>query len=215
MQLLDLSINAEMINSGQMLYGNDIYNNGQKYPPMGYTTFAIAPRMNHMPLHQQQHLRPRRRRSNHSLVATMDPEAVARRNERERNRVKQVNDGFDSLRKKVPFLPNKKKLSKVEILRCAMMYIRDLKGVVDEFDHNNTHFPPHPFNCMKTRPDGSLSSSGSSGDDLILLEQELEDDLLESWLLFPLFSTLDFFFKFSSFLLYFSFKRAIRDFSLY
>ena len=180
MQLLDLNMNPDMLNNGQMLYGDDIYNE-QKYPPMGYTAFAMAPHMHCMPPHQQQYQRPRRRRSNHSLVATMDPEAVARRNERERNRVKQVNDGFDSLRKKVPFLPNKKKLSKVEILRCAMMYIRDLKGVVDEFDHNNTHFPPHhPYNCMKTRPDGSLSSSASSGDDLILLEQELDDDILES-----------------------------------
>ena len=106
----------------------------------------------------------------------MDPEAVARRNERERNRVKQVNDGFDALRKKVPFLPDKKKLSKVEILRCAMMYIRDLKGVVEEFDHNNTHFAPLPF-CIKTRPDGSLSSS-TSDDDLLQLDQEFDDDLL-------------------------------------
>ena len=141
----------------------------------------------HIPLHHQpnnsnnnsnnhHHQRPRRRRSNNSLVASMDPEAVARRNERERNRVKQVNDGFDALRKKVPFLPDKKKLSKVEILRCAMMYIRDLKGVVEEFDHNNTHFAPQLFN-INTRPDGSLSST-SSDDDFILLEQDIEDDLL-------------------------------------
>ena len=67
----------------------------------------------------------------------MDPVAVARRNERERNRVKQVNDGFDALRKRVPFLPDKKKFSKVEILRCAMMYIRDLKDIVEEYDCNN------------------------------------------------------------------------------
>lgn len=83
--------------------------------------------------------RPRRRRSNHSHVATMDPVAVARRNERERNRVKQVNDGFDALRKRVPFLPDKKKFSKVEILRCAMMYIRDLKDIVEEYDCNNVN----------------------------------------------------------------------------
>lgn len=69
----------------------------------------------------------------------MDPVAVARRNERERNRVKQVNDGFDALRKRVPFLPDKKKFSKVEILRCAMMYIRDLKDIVEEYDCNNVN----------------------------------------------------------------------------
>ena len=163
----------------QMIIGNEFF---QKYSPMATytnTNIQLQPRMHHLPFqHQPTHPRPRRRRSNHSLVATMDPEAVARRNERERNRVKQVNDGFDALRKKVPFLPNKKKLSKVEILRCAMMYIRDLKGVVEEYDHNNTHYLTHTIG-IKTRPDGSFSSSSSSSsDDLILLEQDLEDDLL-------------------------------------
>ena len=51
----------------------------------------------------------------------MDPVAVARRNERERNRVKQVNDGFDALRKRVPFLPDKK------------------KDIVEEYDCNNVN----------------------------------------------------------------------------
>merc|ERR1712176_378631 len=156
---------------------NDFFN---KFGQMGYTTvptITIAPRIHH--LQMQPHQRPRRRRSNHSLVAAMDPVAVARRNERERNRVKQVNDGFDALRKKVPFLPDKKKLSKVEILRCAMMYIGDLKGVVEEFDHNNTHFPSNSSG-IKHRPDGSVSSTSSTSDDIILLEQDLDDELLDS-----------------------------------
>ena len=62
----------------------------------------------------------------------MDPVAVARRNERERNRVKQVNDGFNELRKKIPYIPEKKKFSKVEILRFAMTYIKELQGLIDE-----------------------------------------------------------------------------------
>lgn len=62
----------------------------------------------------------------------MDPVAVARRNERERNRVKQVNEGFNELRKKIPYIPDKKKFSKVEILRFAMTYIRELQGLIDE-----------------------------------------------------------------------------------
>ena len=81
--------------------------------------------------------RSRRRRSNHSLAATMDPIAVARRNERERNRVKQVNDGFDALRKKIPHLAEKKKLPKVEILRFAMRYIRELQRLIDEHDERS------------------------------------------------------------------------------
>ena len=188
--------NNNMLNATIMLPGNNNNHNNnfmQKYttpsPPHqmggGFNNISPPPvlsRMHqHIPLHHQSnfnhnHQRTRRRRSNHSLVASMDPEAVARRNERERNRVKQVNDGFDALRKKVPFLPDKKKLSKVEILRCAMMYIRDLKGVVEEFDHNNTHFAPLSFG-IKTRPDGSLSSS-TSDDDLLQLDQDFNDDLL-------------------------------------
>lgn len=81
---------------------------------------------------QSLNVRPRRRRNCHSLVATMDPVAVARRNERERNRVKQVNDGFNELRKKIPYIPEKKKFSKVEILRFAMTYIKELQGLIDE-----------------------------------------------------------------------------------
>ena len=77
-------------------------------------------------------IRSRKRRTCHSVVATMDPVAVARRNERERNRVKQVNEGFNELRKKIPYIPDKKKFSKVEILRFAMTYIRELQGLIDE-----------------------------------------------------------------------------------
>lgn len=187
--------NNNMLNATIMLPGNNHNNNFmQKYTTLsqpqqmgiGFNNISPPPvlsRMHqHIPLHHQpnfthnHHQRTRKRRSNHSLVASMDPEAVARRNERERNRVKQVNDGFDALRKKVPFLPDKKKLSKVEILRCAMMYIRDLKGVVEEFDHNNTHFASLPFG-IKARPDGSLSSS-TSDDDLLQLDQDFDDDLL-------------------------------------
>ena len=57
---------------------------------------------------------------------------MARRNERERNRVKQVNDGFNELRKKIPYIPDKKKFSKVEILRFAMTYIKELQGLIEE-----------------------------------------------------------------------------------
>ncbi|KAL4672186.1 hypothetical protein H8957_009815 [Semnopithecus entellus] len=45
--------------------------------------------------------------------------AVARRNERERNRVKLVNLGFQALRQHVPHGGASKKLSKVETLRSA------------------------------------------------------------------------------------------------
>nr|AAN85110.1 transcription factor Ash1 [Podocoryna carnea] len=124
------NMNGNFINGPMLINNHHMFG---KYE-MGYAIPMLSPRMQ-----LGMDTKPRKRRANHSLVATMDPVAVARRNERERNRVKQVNDGFDALRKKVPFLPDKKKLSKVEILRYAMMYIRDLKGVVEEYDCNNVN----------------------------------------------------------------------------
>lgn len=68
----------------------------------------------------------------------MDPgsgaAAVARRNERERNRVKLVNLGFQALRQHVPHGGASKKLSKVETLRSAVEYIRALQRLLAEHD---------------------------------------------------------------------------------
>lgn len=73
------------------------------------------------------------------------PVAVARRNARERNRVKQVNNGFATLRQHIPnsiaaaFESNSgrggnKKLSKVETLRMAVEYIRSLEDILASSD---------------------------------------------------------------------------------
>ena len=83
--------------------------------------------------------------------------------------MKQVNDGFAALRKKVPFLPDKKKLSKVEILRCAMMYIRDLKDIVDDHDINNKE-PTMSGKC-------SEENSPQTPPDCILIDEDLSDGL--------------------------------------
>ncbi|XP_022692435.1 achaete-scute homolog 2-like [Varroa jacobsoni] len=56
--------------------------------------------------------------------------AVERRNERERNRVRQVNNGFVVLRQRIPFAKANKKMSKVETLRCAVDYIRQLQQLL-------------------------------------------------------------------------------------
>lgn len=77
------------------------------------------------------------------------PASVARRNARERNRVKQVNNGFAKLRQHIPqsvaqalggntagthggSRAGSKKLSKVETLRMAVEYIRSLQLLLDE-----------------------------------------------------------------------------------
>ena len=55
---------------------------------------------------------------------------MARRNARERNRVKGVNDGFGFLKKHDPNM--KSKSSKVETLRGAIEYIKELRRVLGE-----------------------------------------------------------------------------------
>ncbi|XP_075972489.1 uncharacterized protein LOC142974209 [Anticarsia gemmatalis] len=71
--------------------------------------------------------------------------SIARRNARERNRVKQVNDGFNALRKRLPAAVvaalsggarrgSGKKLSKVDTLRMVVEYIKYLQNLIDESD---------------------------------------------------------------------------------
>ncbi|KAG9260815.1 achaete-scute homolog 1b [Astyanax mexicanus] len=69
-----------------------------------------------------------------ALSPLQTPVSVARRNERERNRVKQVNLGFQTLRQHVPSGAASKKMSKVETLRSAVEYIRALQRLVHEHD---------------------------------------------------------------------------------
>ena len=66
--------------------------------------------------------------------------AVARRNERERNRVKLINMTFATLREHIPSGVKKgksKKMSKVDTLKAAIDYIRFLQEMVDEHDAVN------------------------------------------------------------------------------
>lgn len=60
---------------------------------------------------------------------------VRRRNERERTRVRNVNDGFERLRQHLPYFRNsnqEKRLSKVETLREAINYINHLQSLLDK-----------------------------------------------------------------------------------
>ncbi|KAK9508858.1 hypothetical protein O3M35_006317 [Rhynocoris fuscipes] len=83
----------------------------------------------------------------------MQPASVARRNARERNRVKQVNNGFATLRNHIPLSVAtslgstastgrgaSKKLSKVETLRLAVEYIRSLQDLLDESGGNSENY---------------------------------------------------------------------------
>ncbi|XP_029453428.1 LOW QUALITY PROTEIN: achaete-scute homolog 1 [Rhinatrema bivittatum] len=115
------------------------------------------------------------------------PAAVARRNERERNRVKLVNLGFATLREHVPNGAANKKMSKVETLRSAVEYIRALQQLLDEHDAVSAAFQSgvlsptisssycNDMNSMAGSPVSSYSSDEGSYDPLSPEEQELLD----------------------------------------
>lgn len=53
-----------------------------------------------------------------------EPAFIRKRNERERERVRCVNEGYVQLKKHLPLAQKDKRLSKVETLRTAIHYIR-------------------------------------------------------------------------------------------
>lgn len=110
------------------------------------------------------------------------PVAVARRNARERNRVKQVNNGFATLRQHIPshiaagYGDRGKKLSKVETLRMAVEYIRGLQRLLAEADgvEYDSGSASVGAQCVPS-PTSSVVSSGHNGSGERLI---LEDDVL-------------------------------------
>ena len=59
---------------------------------------------------------------------------MAKRNERERNRVKMVNMAFDKLRQRIPWAESNPKMSKVDTLRAALEYIKCMQTIIQECD---------------------------------------------------------------------------------
>ena len=60
---------------------------------------------------------------------------IHKRNERERERVRCVNEGYADLRQKLPLkFKNEKKISKVETLRYAITYIKHLQNLINQSD---------------------------------------------------------------------------------
>ncbi|XP_058623546.1 achaete-scute homolog 1b-like [Onychostoma macrolepis] len=116
-------------------------------------------------------------------IPQQQPVAVARRNERERNRVKQVNMGFQTLRQHVPNGAANKKMSKVETLRSAVEYIRALQQLLDEHDAISAAFQcgvPSPtlsnaYSADPESPHSSYSSDEGSYEPLSSEDQELLD----------------------------------------
>ena len=61
-----------------------------------------------------------------------EPAFIRKRNERERERVRCVNEGYARLREHLPLENKEKRISKVETLRTAIRYIKHLQGMLSE-----------------------------------------------------------------------------------
>ena len=126
-------------------------------------------------------------------------QAVARRNARERNRVKLVNDAFDTLRDRIPEdiieafdvkgggRSAAKKFNKVQTLNMAAKYIMMMKSVLESDDSNDTLYTSSTTNTpasfeeqasvitMTPPPDDIQSSSDFEGNESILMDTSLAE----------------------------------------
>ena len=67
-------------------------------------------------------------------ITPSTPPKTVRRNARERNRVKQIDQGFDKLKSNIPVAANQKKISRVKILSSAVEYIQQLHTILNEHE---------------------------------------------------------------------------------
>lgn len=109
-------------------------------------------------MNQQQTKKEKKRRVSDGSTGKVKPApgvSVARRNARERNRVKQVNNGFSMLRDHIPpeiadnyeqaGRGSAKKLSKVETLRMAVEYIKSLEQMLTMDTSNDSESSSSPL----------------------------------------------------------------------
>ena len=68
---------------------------------------------------------------------------IRRRNERERERVRCVNDGYASLRRHLPLENRDKRISKVETLKMAARYIQHMRDILEGKLEHTAQFSVH------------------------------------------------------------------------
>ncbi|CAO1399302.1 unnamed protein product [Diamesa hyperborea] len=155
---MTLGQNIHMLqNNCVILSGNMLSNNNQpmygKRPiapamePRNQTTILTSNGANQV--NQMMNQIPKKKYNYGSMPYPSNQTAsVARRNARERNRVKQVNNGFSHLRQHIPQTVitaltkggrgSAKKLSKVDTLKLAVEYIRSLKDMLDDSENSDS-----------------------------------------------------------------------------
>ncbi|KAJ7425815.1 Achaete-scute 4 [Willisornis vidua] len=103
---------------------------------------------------------------------SFEPAFIRKRNERERQRVRCVNEGYTRLREHLPKEFADKRLSKVETLRAAISYIKHLQSLLDchPLGSNSKEtlsakeFPaaPSPGSLQECNSDGESKTSSAS-----------------------------------------------------
>ena len=93
-------------------------------------------------------------------VVSPQPVSISRRNARERNRVKQVNNGFAALRQHIPGAAKAKKISKVDTLKQAVEYIQNLQQLLEENDQA-LRKEQEEYMIFQRPPNSSSSTSSS------------------------------------------------------
>ena len=84
----------------------------------------------------------------HLFCAVSPPTNGRRRNERERQRVRSVNEGFERLRRYLPQYEeddvgrmkrcHRRRCSKVDVLKAAILYIRHLQNILTEVETSDS-----------------------------------------------------------------------------
>ncbi|XP_015738322.1 factor in the germline alpha [Coturnix japonica] len=107
---------------------------------------AVVLSQQHGPLPHAAPITRLRRGPNGVYKALGDPEGVLERrraaNAKERERIRNLNSGFSTLKALVPLMPQDRKPSKADTLRAAAEYIRLLRGVLR--DTGGLQEPPDP-----------------------------------------------------------------------
>ncbi|NXO72410.1 ASCL4 protein, partial [Phainopepla nitens] len=103
---------------------------------------------------------------------SLEPAFIRKRNERERQRVRCVNEGYTRLREHLPQEFADKRLSKVEILRAAISYIKHLQSLLDCHPLGSTGKEPlsakerlgtpSPASLRECNSDGESKTSSAS-----------------------------------------------------
>lgn len=105
----------------------------------------------------------------HQFPFAMDTSFVRKRNERERERVKCVNDGYIRLKESLPRFRKGKRTSKVDTLRGAIDYIKHLESILSD-----TAPSAGDHNCFKTvviEPHHSICNANQN------MSSECQEDL--------------------------------------